>query len=162
VPRGRIVRDEVLLELARQAPATIAALKGTRGLHAAEVDRNAQALLAAVRRGLAVPQSEWPEIPPTRKGEPEAGGQVELLQAVLKALALEAEIAPSLLASAGDLQTLVEAKARREQLDLPILQGWRRKLAGAMLLDVIDGHVSVHLDRHSGRLRLARRHERSG
>jgi ribonuclease D len=73
----------------------------------------------------------------------------------LKACALEAEIAPSLLASAADLQQLAEAKGRRESVDVPVLQGWRRKLAGECLLQVLEGKISVSVDQKSGKLRIS-------
>jgi ribonuclease D len=130
-------------------------LRATRGLHASEAERNGAAILAAIKTGLACPSSEWPEIPRERKPEPEAAGLVELLQAVLKACALEAEIAPSLLASAADLQQLAEAKGRRESVDVPVLQGWRRKLAGECLLQVLEGKISVSVDQKSGKLRIS-------
>ncbi|TAJ25216.1 MAG: ribonuclease D [Nitrospirae bacterium] len=154
VPRGRIVRDEVLLELARRTPSTLSLLRATRGLHPSEVERNGEAILAAIRTGLALPQADWPEIPRTSRPEPEAAGLTDLLQAVLKARAVEMEIAPGLLASSADLQALVEAKQDRMQLDFPILNGWRRELAGEALLDVIEGRTLVSVDPQSGRLTL--------
>ncbi len=153
VPRGRVVRDEVLLELARRTPSTLALLRVTRGLHPAEVDRNGEAILATIKAGLALPKSDWPDIARPSKPEPEAAGLVDLLQAVLKARALEVEIAPSLLASSADLQALVEARQDRASLDVPVLQGWRRKLAGELLLQVLEGKVSVSIDQKSGKLK---------
>jgi len=154
VPRGRVMRDDVLLELARRPPESRSALRATRGVHHAEADRNGERILAAIRSGLSVPESEWPQVPRSKRPDPEAAGRVELLQAVLKARAEEMEIAPSLLASAADLQALVEAKRNRDALNLPILQGWRRKLAGETLLRVLDGKIAVRLDRQTGKLRL--------
>jgi len=154
VPRGRVVRDEVLLELARRAPSTLALLKATRGLHVSEVDRNGEAILGVIRTALALPKSDWPEIPRTSKPESEATGLVELLQAVLKARALEEHIAPTLLATAADLQALVEARQDPASLDVPILHGWRRKLAGDTLLDALAGRIQVSADPRSGKLRL--------
>jgi ribonuclease D len=149
------VRDEVLLELARRPPATLQDLKGTRGLHGAEVERKGEAILAAIQRGLAVPESEWPTVSTARGPEPDSSGQVDLLQAVLKALAKDEHIAPSLLATASDLQALVDAKHGRDKLELPILHGWRRMLAGERLLQVLDGKTGVSVDQRSGKLRLA-------
>jgi ribonuclease D len=154
VPRGRVIRDEVLLEMARHIPTKLTALKGMRGLHGSEVERNGEALIKVIERGLAVPESEWPEAPKSKRPEPEAAGQVDLLQAVLKAIALKEEIAPSLLAGASDLQELVDAKLHREKLDLPILHGWRRKLAGETLLDVLQGKLHVSIDPRTGTLKL--------
>jgi len=74
---------------------------------------------------------------------------------VLKARAAEEGIAPTMLATSADLQKiLVEAKQNRTALDLPILRGWRRQLAGNLLLQVLDGAVTVTVDRTSGALRM--------
>ena len=153
VPRGRVIRDEVLIELARRPPPTVEAMKGVRGLHGNEVDKRGEAILAAIQRGLAIPSSEWPEVAPPKRPESESAGQVDLLQAVLKARATEEHMAPTLLATSSDLQALVEAKHDREKLDLPILSGWRRKLAGELLLQVLAGKISVSVDHKSGALR---------
>ena len=153
VPRGRVIRDEVLIELARRPPHTVEAMKGVRGLHGNEVDKRGEAILAAIQRGLAIPSSEWPEVAPSKRPEPESAGQVDLLQAVLKARATEEHMAPTLLATSSDLQALVEAKHDREKLDLPILAGWRRKLAGELLLQVLAGKVTVAIDQRTGKLK---------
>jgi ribonuclease D len=144
------MRDEVLLQLARHPPRHIQELRAVRGLHGSEADRNGETLLEIIRRALALPPSAWPEVPKDRKPEPESAGLVELLQAVLKARATEAEIAPTLLATTADLQTLVDTKTNRELLDLPILKGWRRVLLGELLLNVLDGKLAVMVDPKSG------------
>ncbi|HXV69107.1 MAG TPA: ribonuclease D [Nitrospira sp.] len=146
VPRGRVMRDEVLLQLARHPPRRLQELRAVRGVHGSEVDRSGDALLAAIHEALALPPSAWPDVPRERKPEPESAGLVELLQAVTKARATEEEIAPSLLATTADLQALVDAKPDRAVLDLPLLKGWRRLLLGDLLLDVLEGNVAVAID----------------
>ena len=155
VPRGRVMRDEVLLQLARHPPRHIQELRAVRGLHGSEADRNGEALLDIIRAALALPPSAWPEVPKERKPEPESTGHVELLQAVLKARAAEAEIAPTLLATTADLQALVDAKTNRATLDLPVLKGWRRLLLGDLLLDVVEGKRAVMIDPKTGRITWA-------
>ena len=154
VPRGRVMRDEVLLQLARHPPKSVHELRGLRGVHSSEVDRHGEQLLAAITSALALPPSAWPEVPRERKPDPESTGIVELLQAVLKARAAEQGIAPTMLATSSDLQTLVEAKHNRTTLDVPILRGWRRQLVGDLLLQVLDGAVTITVDRTSGALRM--------
>ncbi len=154
VPRGRVMRDEVLLQLARHPPKSVHELRGLRGVHSSEVDRQGEQLLATITSALALPPSAWPEVPHERKPDPESIGIVELLQAVLKARAAEEGIAPTMLATSADLQTLVEAKQNRTALDVPILHGWRRQLAGDLLLQVLDGAVTITVDRTSGALRM--------
>ena len=155
VPRGRVMRDEVLLQLARHPPKSIHELRGLRGLHGSEVDRNGEQLLAIVTKALALPPSDWPEVPRERKPEPESIGLVELLQAVLKARAAEAEIAPTLLATSADIQALVDAKEKKTAVDLPLLRGWRRQLAGDLLLQILEGQVTVSVDPTKGVLRTS-------
>jgi ribonuclease D len=154
VPRGRVMRDEVLLQLARHPPKSVHELRGLRGVHSSEVDRQGEQLLATITSALALPPSAWPEVPRERKPDPESIGIVELLQAVLKARAAEEGIAPTMLATSADLQTIVEAKQNRPTLDVPILGGWRRQLAGDLLLQVLDGAVTITVDRTSGALRM--------
>jgi len=154
VPRGRVMRDEVLLQLARHPPKSVHELRGLRGVHSSEVDRQGEQLLATITSALALPPSAWPEVPRERKPDPESTGIVELLQAVLKARAAEEGIAPTMLATSADLQTLVEAKQNRTALDVPILRGWRRQLAGDLLLQVLDGAITITVDRTSGALRM--------
>jgi ribonuclease D len=153
VPRSRVVRDEVLLQLARQPPRHQDELRNVRGLHPSEVDRNGESILAAICAALALPPSAWPVLSRERKPEPEANGFVELLQAIVKARALEEEIAPTLLATTADLQELVEAKTNRSALDLPLLRGWRRVLVGELLLDALDGKVAFTVDQHTRTIR---------
>ena len=155
VPRGRVMRDEVLLQLARHPPKSVSELRGLRGVHSSEVDRHGEQLLGTITSALALPPTSWPEVPRERKPDPESTGIVELLQAVLKARAAEEGIAPTMLATSSDLQTLVEAKQNRATLDVPILRGWRRQLAGDLLLKVLDGAVTITVDRTSGALKMA-------
>ena len=154
VPRGRVMRDEVLLQLARHPPKSVNDLRGLRGVHSSDVDRHGGQILATITSALALPPSAWPEVPRERKPDPESTGILELLQAVLKARAAEEGIAPTMLATSADLQTLVDAKQSRTTLDVPILRGWRRQLAGDLLLQVLDGAVTITVDRTSGALRM--------
>jgi ribonuclease D len=154
IPRGRVMRDEVLLQLARHPPKSVNDLRGLRGVHSSDVDRHGGQILASITSALALPTSAWPEVPSERKPDPESTGIVELLQAVLKARAAEQGIAPTILATSADLQTLVDAKQGRTALDVPILRGWRRQLAGDLLLQVLDGAVTITVDRTSGALRM--------
>jgi ribonuclease D len=111
-------------------------------------------LITIITASMALPPSAWPQVPRDRKPEPESIGLVELLQAVLKARAAEAEIAPTLLATSADLQALVEAREKRRSLDLPLLRGWRRQLVGDLLMQILDGTVTVAVDPVKGVLRM--------
>ena len=159
VPRGRVVRDEVLVQLARQTPRTLDQLRSMRGMYSSEVERNGQALLGTMQQALARPESEWPNVPRDRKPDPESTGVLELLQSVLKSKAALENIAPTLIATTGDLQALVERPSTEEGVDIPVLRGWRRTLIGDTLLSVLAGNLEVWIDPQAGKLRYGRRHD---
>ena len=161
IPRGRVMRDEVLLQIARHPPKTVDELRGMRGVHSSEIDRNGEQILSTITSALALPPSVWPTFSRERKPEPDSRGLVELLQAILRARSLELEIAPTLLATSADLQALVEAGGKRMALDLPILRGWRRQLMGELLLQILNGQLSVSIDPAKGILRIAGIHDSS-
>jgi len=74
--------------------------------------------------------------------------------------ATEAEIAPSMLATRGDLKSLAAGHFRDEIPELPVLEGWRRELVGQDLLDLLDGKQSLRID--DGKKISATREEPSG
>ena len=78
---------------------------------------------------------------------------------MLKSKAALENIAPTLIATTGDLQALVERPSTEEGVDIPVLRGWRRTLIGDTLLSVLAGHLEVWIDPQAGKLRYGRRHD---
>lgn len=152
-PRGSILRDEALVEIARKAPTTVAALKGLRAVRSRELDRQAEAVVERVARALEQPKEQWPQPPPAHGAAPPPG-VVELMQAVLRARAEEAHVAPNLLATHADLELLVHRHLSGDVAELSVLQGWRRKIAGDDLLALLDGRAAVEVDPKQHRIRL--------
>lgn len=163
-PRGRIIADEVLVEIARRAPAKAADLSALRGLNPGEVRRSGDGLLAAVRAALALPEAEWPVLAPPRAEDPDVALAGDLLEVFLRSRAREAEIAPSYLGTHADLAALVEHVRGRGNVDtLPdderpaLLAGWRRQLVGDDLVAIAAGRISLHVDPDNGRVAATRR-----
>ena len=143
VPRGWVLRDEILLEIARHAPKTVDALARTRGLPRRFAEGRAGAeLLAAVRRGLAVPESERPK--PSLKVESAQGlgSVVDLLKVLLKMKCEAHEVASKLVASVEDLELI----AADDNAPVPALRGWRRELFGADALGLKHGKLALMVE----------------
>jgi ribonuclease D len=155
-PRNAVARDEVLVEIARKAPTTLEALRGLRAVRSRELERAADDVLARIARALETPREQWPQPPPPHAAAPSTG-VVELLQAVLRLRAEAAGIAPSLLATHADLHVLVQRHASKDFHDLPIMQGWRKEIAGGDLLALLEGRASVALDPATGAVRVSER-----
>lgn len=154
-PRSSVARDEALVEIARKAPTTVDGLRGLRAVRSRELDRHAEDVVRRVAEALETPKDQWPQPAPVQHTSPSTG-VVELLQAVLRLRAEEASIAPSLLATSADLQVLVQRHAAGEGGDVPIMQGWRKRIAGDDLLAILEGRASVALDPGSGAMRVTR------
>jgi len=140
LPRGRILKDETLCEIAAHAPHNAEELARCRGLSRALADnRQGQAILATVRRGVEIPASELPPLPPRRDLPAGLGPVVELLRVLLKMRCEDHEVAQKLVASADDLELI----ASDDEADVPALSGWRREIFGADALALKHGRLAL-------------------
>ena len=163
-PVGRVLSNEVLVDLARRTPQTHPDLQRLRGLPQREFERSAEALLAAVQRGLAVPELDQPQ-PENREHRltPTEELIVKFLDTCLKALAQREKLPPSFIGNRSDLETLVRRyrKDRLTALGSPILEGWRGQLVGKDLLAILEGRLSLHLHPKTGKVTFTTRHRQA-
>lgn len=139
-PRRWILKDEVMVDLARRGPATHEELEKIRGLEAKTLQRHGEALLSVIGQAKQVPESQWPSRPEGRRLEPIQEGLVDLLMAMVRTRGVENEVSPQLLASRSDLEALVAGSR-----DCPVLHGWRSEVVGAELLAVLNGEVALRV-----------------
>jgi ribonuclease D len=150
LPRGRVIKDEPLVELAVHMPRDAAQLGRTRGLPGGCADGKwGAAVLDAIGRAAALPQDELPkpDAPPQSPGN--VGSTVELLKVLLKLKAEQNRVAPRLLATTDDLEQIAAGNLR--------LSGWRQELFGADAEALRDGKLTLGLER--GRVKLFRRED---
>jgi ribonuclease D len=138
LPRGRIVRDEAILEIAAHAPKTIDALARTRSLGRGVAEgRLGNEILDAVRRGLAETKGL---APPSRADVPPGlGPLLELLRVLLKQRCEEHQVAQKLVATSEDL----EAVAADDNAPVPALSGWRYEIFGRDALALKHGRLAL-------------------
>ena len=95
--------------------------------------------VAAVKRGLEMPEGEAPRIEPKPDIPPGLGPIIELLRVLLKFHCDENEVAQKLIASASDL----EALAASDHADIQALKGWRREIFGEEALKLRHGKLAL-------------------
>ncbi len=140
LPRNRLVRDEALLEIAAQAPGSVAELARTRGMSRGTAEGVVgEGLLAAVKRGLAAPPEAAPRLADRPEVPPGRGPLIELLKVLLKLKCEAHHVAQKLVASTSDL----EAIACSDDAPVPSLQGWRREIFGADALALKQGRLAL-------------------
>ncbi len=140
IPRSRILRDESLLEIASHAPTTIDDLARIRGLGRSVAEgKLGGEMLAAIARGLAMPESEIPVIPRQAELPPGLGPLVDLLRVLLKLRCEENDVAQKLIASAAELEMI----AADDAATVPALQGWRHEVFGRDALALKHGKLAL-------------------
>jgi ribonuclease D len=143
-PRGRILKDEAIDELASQAPVDVGGLDRLRSVPKGfSGSRYGPELLEAIRAALKDPEAYAPTLerekaPPS----PAAGAVVELLKVLLKARAEDAGVASKLIATVSDLEKI----ASDDRADTPALHGWRREAFGEDALKLKRGELALVLD----------------
>lgn len=141
MPRRWVLGDETLVEVARRRPSDVAALSEIRGLRVKSLGDGGTGLLAAVRSGLSVPESELPRIDRKPRAIVDIEGVVELMGALVRLAASDHGVAVQLLATRADLERL----ASGEREDNPLMQGWRRAIVGDELVALVEGRLSLRV-----------------
>ncbi|XAP77499.1 ribonuclease D [Citromicrobium bathyomarinum] len=149
IPRGRIMRDETLADIASHPPKKQADLAKVRGLSNAWKDNEiGNRLMDVLENAEPLPDSEMPAR--NSRGAPlgkEGALVADLLKLLLKIRAREIDVAPRLLTRSGELEQLA-AGVR----DLPILEGWRREVFGRDALDLVEGKLAFAVEK--GKLKM--------
>jgi ribonuclease D len=141
LPRNRLLRDEALLEIAHHAPKTVDDLARTRGLGRRMADgETGQRILAAVARGIAVPDDVCPRPPAGHDRNRDRGPVTDLLKVLLKLRCTDAGVAQRLVASAEEVEIIA---ADAEHADVPALRGWRREVFGEHALKFLHGNIAL-------------------
>jgi ribonuclease D len=130
----RVAGNEVLLEMARQAPQTKEALLSIKGAPRGMVESRGAEMLAAVRRGLAVPDAELPRFPKAARWDrdPDFDDKVSRVKAVRDAAAARLDLDPGVLCSRDRLETIVRRapKSVDDLADVKDLRRWQIELMG--------------------------------
>ncbi|MCB5177022.1 ribonuclease D [Microvirga lenta] len=143
VPRGRILKDDALIDVAVSAPRSVEALGRLRSIpNGFERSRTGADIIEAVERGLTRDPATVP-MPERSRGRGAAGAVVELLKVLLKAVAEQEGVAPKIIATVEELEAIAESDAA----DVPSLHGWRRTLFGEKALALKNGQLGLAMER---------------
>jgi ribonuclease D len=144
-PRKWVITDEMIVEIAKREPSSAEELYLIRGLKDKLGNSWTVDVLAAVSRAQALPEDKLPHQPQGRRREPQDAAVVDMLSALLHCRARQEHVAPQFIATHDDLLKLVGG----EREHLPLLQGWRQRLVGGEMLDLLAGHIALSLaDNH--------------
>jgi ribonuclease D len=142
-PRGRILKDEAIDEIATQLPLEPEAFNRLRSTPKGfGSSRFGAELISVLKTVLDNPEAHAPEVEREPRREPAPGAVIELLKVLLKARAEDANVAPKLIATVADLEKL----AVDDTAEVDALQGWRRRVFGEDALKLKRGELALVLD----------------
>jgi ribonuclease D len=145
VPRGRVLKDDAIYEIAQQQPrdtAMLARLRTTpKGWERSTI---AAALLTVINSALAVPKEDMPKLPKMPQAQEGSSAAAELLKVLLRLVAEKEGVAAKVLASSDDIDRLA---AEGEAADVPALHGWRREVFGERALQLVRGEIALKFER---------------
>jgi len=143
VPRSRVLKDDVVGDIATQAPTTIERLGSMRSLPKGfERSRWGPEIVAAVQRGLERDPKTLPRLERFRPA-PNGAAIVELLKVLLRMTAERHGVAAKVIATVDDLEQI----AADDEADVAALKGWRRELFGDKALALKQGKLALAMEK---------------
>lgn len=142
VPRNRIVKDEVLADMAIHPPETAEELGKIRGLSADFArGKMGKGMLEAVMKGLVTPPKDCPRLERRPKFPSELTPTLEMMKMLLRIQCAEHGVAPKLVANGDDLEAMI----LNPEGDLPVFTGWRNEIFGQTARKMMDGKIALSL-----------------
>jgi ribonuclease D len=144
VPRSRVLKDDVVADIAVQAPITLERLGHLRSLPKGfERSRWGEQIIEAVKRGLERDPRTLPRLERFRPA-PNGAATVELLKVLLRMTAERHGVAAKIIATVDELDRIADD----DEADVPALRGWRRELFGEKALALKHGKLALAVDKY--------------
>ena len=160
-PPRFILRDDLLMEMAKRSPKTVRELTMTRGMDRREYQRYADEMVEIIHEAASVPDKNLPQrvIPVQNPAQDDVLARI--LGLALANRCAELGISMSIVGTTSDLQDVVRWYVHDEQEGVPpkLVSGWRKDVCGSLLADVLDGEVIIRVGnpRSENPLRFERR-----
>jgi ribonuclease D len=148
-PTRRVLRDDLIIELAKRRSPDAKQIRALRGMERGDLQRSMGSLAAAVERGLAVTDEDCP-VPAQREGPAQLAILGQFLSSALGSICRAAELAPSIVGTAGDVRDLVayrldvaDGNGHKEPPQLG--RGWRAEVVGRLIDDLLAGKLAIRI-----------------
>ncbi len=144
VPRGRILKDEVIQELSLRQPKSAQDMASLRGVPG-DVSRSshAPAILDAIKRGQDGPADQRPQVTKYEPFPHERLPTLEMLKLLHKITANRHHVTPRLLATSDELEAIARVSAALGRLGT----GWRYEILGQDIEKLLTGRLALHLSK---------------
>ncbi|MGV6825738.1 MAG: ribonuclease D [bacterium] len=139
LPKKWILKDEVMIDIAKRLPKNSGQLSKIRGMEPGSVRKIGDKLIALVQDGLNLPREDWPiEKFPVHTMSTQQQAMTDILSAALRLIGEQQQLSPSAIATRKQLEQIV-----RQDPDCELLKGWRKSVAGNTLVEIAKGERQV-------------------
>jgi ribonuclease D len=147
-PARRILRDDLLIELAKRQTADPKRIRAVLGMERGDLQRFLPKLGQCVERAMALKESELPRLP-RKSSRPQLNLLGQFLSTALGSICRSAQVAPSLAGTAQDVRDLIAYRLKLggfENGDVPLLaQGWRAEVVGQVIDHLLAGDIAIRI-----------------
>lgn len=146
-PMRRILRDDLMIDLARRQPRTESELLNSRDMNRANFRRSASEIVACVKQAMALPQSEIPSRFRNNDSGPDEPVLGKLLALALANRCSELQLSAGIVGTSNDLKEWIRwyGSGSNPENAPRLSKGWRAEVCGDMLRDVLEGNVSLRV-----------------
>jgi ribonuclease D len=146
-PARRVLRDDLIVELARRQSADPKRIGAVRGLERGDLARRVDGIAACIQHALSLPEDQCPARA-HREASPQMSVLGQFLFAALGSRCREAELAPNLVGGPNDIRDLInyDTARDREHRRVPQLaRGWRAEFVGRLFDELLAGKKAIRV-----------------
>jgi len=148
IPVRRVLRDDLIVELAKRQCDDVASIRTIRGLERGDLKHALADIAQSIRRGLDVPEKDLPRGRAPRDLPPQLNLLGQFLSSALGSICREANLATSLVGGPNDVRELVAYRLGMSHPDDPLpalAQGWRAEVVGSLIDDLLSGKTAIRI-----------------
>ena len=146
-PVKRVLRDDLIIELAKRRTAELNRIKALRGMDRGDLKRFLPQIAQSIERGLDLPRDELPAVV-RREHMPQLSVLGQFLFAALGSICRQVDLAPALVGTPSDVRELVAYRTGAITRKVPprLARGWRAQVVGHTFDDLLAGKVAIRIE----------------
>ena len=142
IPRNRLIRDDVLINISFSKPKTIDELKKIRGIPKNLSNNDFAKIINIIETSFKIKREEWPvvsNLPSTKISK----SSLEFLKLLLRYCSEESGLAEKIIANTEDLKSILEGQKN----NIKVFSGWRNEIFGKMALSLLNGKLAFKIEK---------------
>ncbi len=145
-PARRVLRDDLIVELARRGTADPGHIRALRGMERGDLIRRLDEIAACIQRGLDLPEEKLP-VKIHGNQMPQLSVLGQFLFAALGSICRQAQLAPTIVGTPNDIRELIAYDIRKTKPKNPprLALGWRAQFVGRLFDDLLSGKVAIRI-----------------